>query len=264
MSKSSGIIFDIKHFAVHDGPGIRTTIFFKGCPLRCSFCHNPESQNPFPEEIMNPSLSETEIVGFAKSVSELMVEIEKDIVFFDESEGGVTMSGGEPLLQLDFLVNLLKMCKQSEIHTALDTTGYSPLEALKTLDKYVDLYLYDLKFINRNQHEQHTGVSNEIILSNLKYLDRNRKKVIIRVPLIPKLTDTNENIMEIGEYVLSMKSIREVNILPYNRFGEQKYRRLNRNFELGPVGQLKTQSDKELNIIKNKLEDIGLRVKIGG
>ncbi|MHA1941667.1 MAG: glycyl-radical enzyme activating protein [Candidatus Hodarchaeales archaeon] len=264
MSNSSGIIFDVKHFAVHDGPGIRTTIFFKGCPLRCSFCHNPESQNPSPEEIMNPSSSNMEIVGTLKSVHEIMTEIEKDIIFFDESGGGVTISGGEPLLQVDFLLNILKMCKEFEIHTALDTTGYASVETIKAIDQYVDLYLYDLKFINSTKHEQHTGVSNEKILFNLKYLDKNQKNVNIRIPLIPNLTDTDENILEIGEYVRALSSIKNINLLPYNRFGEQKYHRLNRNFELGKIGQLKTQSDKELNRIKNMLEVLGIKVNIGG
>ena len=264
MNSSSGIIFDIKRFAVHDGPGIRTTVFFKGCPLNCWFCHNPESQNPQPEEIMKPNASETEIVGEQITINEIMIEIKKDIIFFDESGGGLTCSGGEPLNQPEFLLSLLDECKNEDIHTVLDTTGYGSLDLIKKLSKKVDLFLYDLKYLNEAQHTQITGVSNKKILNNLNFLDSIGQNLTIRVPLIPGFTDTENNIHEIGSYVSSLTTIDRVDILPYNRLGEEKYHRLNREFKLGEKGRIQTQSDTKLQKIKNMLEGYELKVNIGG
>jgi len=264
MNSITATIFDIKRFAVHDGPGIRTTIFFKGCPLNCWFCHNPESQNPLPEEIMKSTSTETEIIGNQVTVQEVIDEIKKDIIFFDESGGGVTISGGEPLMQIEGLTALLNECKKEEIHTAVDTTGYGPLDIIKSLQGKVDLYLYDLKFIDEVQHEKFTGVSNKNILNNLNFLDSTNQPTFIRIPLIPKFTDKEDNIHQIGSYVASLKNINHVDILPYNRFGEEKYRRLKREYKLGEIGRIQTQSEKELQKIKNILESYNLTVKIGG
>lgn len=263
MSSYSGVIFDIKRFAVHDGPGIRTTIFFKGCPLNCWFCHNPESQNPLPEEIMKGNSTETEIVGKQITVNEILTEIRKDIIFYDESGGGVTYSGGEPLMQAEFLHAIIKECQKEEIHTVLDTTGYGSLDLIKSLQGKVDLYLFDIKFIDEAKHIQFVGVSNKNILNNLRFLDSTKQSVFIRVPLIPGFTDTEENIHAIGSYITSLTTINHIDILPYNRFGEEKYHRLNREFKLGERGHIQTQSENELHKIKNILESYNLTVKIG-
>jgi pyruvate formate lyase activating enzyme len=264
MNSSSGIIFDIKRFAVHDGPGIRTTIFFKGCTLNCWYCHNPESQNPSPEPILRPNSNETEIIGRTVTIKELMEEIRKEIIFYDDSGGGVTVSGGEPLFQPDFLLNLLCECFNEEIHTAIDTTGYGSLELVKRLQRYVNLYLYDLKLINDTKHQYYTGVSNKIILENLKYLDSQNETVFIRIPIIPTITDTDENLQDLQAFLATLDSVKQINLLPYNRFGEGKYHRLNREYKYGPIDEIPTLTKNELNNIKYKFESIGFDVQIGG
>ncbi|MHA1975387.1 MAG: glycyl-radical enzyme activating protein [Candidatus Hodarchaeales archaeon] len=263
MNTHSGTIFDIKRFAVHDGPGIRTTVFFKGCSLNCWWCHNPESQNSEPETILRPNSLEEEIVGKTITIADLMDEIRKDLIFYDESGGGMTVSGGEPLMQPDFLVALLTECNQEKIHTAVDTTGHGSSDILKTLLGKVNLYLFDLKFIDDEKHHEYTGVSNRSIIHNIKYLDSEKASVIIRIPIIPGVTDTETNIYDLGVFISSsIQTIKKVNILPYNRFGEGKYPRLNRPYRF--TNQLKTPSDKKLNKIKNELETYGLDVQVGG
>ncbi len=263
MIPQSGMIFDIKRFAVHDGPGIRTTVFFKGCPLNCWWCHNPESQQLEPELILKPNSEVSEVVGREISLNELMEEVRRDIIFFDESGGGVTISGGEPLMQSEFLISILEECNKENIHTTLDTTGYSSLNIMRQILGKVNLHLYDLKFIDDEKHLEYTGVSNKLILENLKFLDSRKIPVIIRIPIIPGVTDSESNIKEISEFIsASLNSIRNVNILPYNRLGEGKYPRLNRSYRF--THQLTTPSDKELNKIKNQLETYGLEVQVGG
>ncbi len=219
-----GIIFDIKRFAIHDGPGIRTTVFFKGCPMKCPWCHNPESQKKCPERVANNG--KKEIIGVKRSVEEIIDEIEKEVVFYDESRGGVTFSGGEPLAQPQFLQALLKECRKRDIHTTLDTTGYVSPKTFKSIIDKVDMFLYDLKIMDDKKHIQCTGVSNRPVLENLKILSKKGKKVIIRFPVIPGITDTEENIKAVGTYVSSLKNISEIDLLPYHRIAEGKYRRL--------------------------------------
>lgn len=216
-----GIIFDIKRFAIHDGPGIRTTVFFKGCPMKCPWCHNPESQKKCPERVTNNG--KKEIIGEKRSVDEVIAEIEKEVVFYDESRGGVTFSGGEPLAQPRFLQALLKECRKRDIHTTLDTTGYVSPKTFKSIMDKVDMFLYDLKIMDDKKHIQCTGVSNRLVLENLKILSKKGKKVIIRFPVIPGITDTEENIKKVGTFVSSLKNIEEIDLLPYHRIAEGKY-----------------------------------------
>ena len=186
-----GIIFDIKHYAIHDGPGIRTTVFLKGCPLGCWWCHNPESrsgdifQYKKQEKIEGRIVEQIETIGKNYTVPEVMKEIEKDIVFFEESGGGVTFSGGEPFKQTEFLKELLKCCKKQEIHTCVDTTGYVKTDQLEKAALFTDLFLFDLKHFDDKMHIKYTGVSNKQILENLQLLDEMGKSVQIRYPLIP-------------------------------------------------------------------------------
>jgi pyruvate formate lyase activating enzyme len=192
-----------------------------------------------------------------------MDELRKDIIFYDESGGGVTISGGEPLMQPDFLLTILNECKKEKISTVIDTTGFSSLDVIKALVDRVDLYLYDLKFINDEKHKEYTGVSNQSILKNLQYLDSEKESVIIRIPIIPEVTDTKSNLQDLGTFIASsLQSITKVSILPYNRLGEGKYPRLNRPYRF--ANQLMTPSDKELNTIKNNLETYGIDVQVGG
>lgn len=264
--KTSGIIFDIKKFAIHDGPGIRTTVFFKGCPLDCWWCHNPESRKLEPETVVKTDSrfcppETTEVIGREISVEEVMAEVNKDTVFYDESGGGVTFSGGEPLMQPDFLNMLLSSCKQYSLHTAVDTTGYASYSTISKIYDNVDLFLYDLKLINEEQHRKYTGVSNKPILENLKRLSQNGKKIIIRIPIIPGITDMEENITGIARLLQTLPATPEVNILPYNLIGESKYQKFSIPNRLGKI---EPPSDEQMNELKNKLEAFALKVKIGG
>lgn len=211
-----GVLFNIKRFAIHDGPGIRTTVFLKGCPQRCWWCHNPESLNP----------GVFDGIGETRTAAQVMQEIEKEMIFYDESGGGVTFSGGEPLMQPEFLSILMDRCKKNEIHITLDTSGcVSPIVFNSVIDK-VDLFLYDLKIIDENGHKKYTGASNRFALENLETLSKKRKKTIIRFPMIPGITDADENVTAVANFVCSLKSIRDIEVLPYHRTAEQKYRRL--------------------------------------
>lgn len=301
---NKGIIFDIKRYAIHDGPGIRTTVFFKGCPLRCPWCHNPEGEHPEPEIVWHKKRCQThcqdclpvcpkkaiqkkgktvlidltrcdlcgvcvdvcpyealQIIGREATVQDVMQEIQKDSVFYEESSGGVTFSGGEPLMQPEFLEALLKECRRDHIPTAVDTCGYVPSELFEKIAGKVDLFLYDIKLVDEERHKKHTGASNKIILENLRMLSDKGKRVIIRIPLVSDVNDDTENIRQTIEFLLSLKNVRKINLLPYHRGGEEKYRRLGaknsrRSFE--PTSKRKTER------IKESFKDHGFIVKTGG
>jgi pyruvate formate lyase activating enzyme len=298
-----GIVFDIKKFSIHDGPGIRTTIFFKGCPLSCWWCHNPESQAPEPELVFRESrcircgtceavcaqgaiswdgdvvftdgenctlcgncvevcyAEAREIAGQEMTVAQVMTEIERDIPFYDESGGGVTFSGGEPLFQLDFLLALLRACKEKEIHTALDTCGFAPWETLDDIREYVDLFLYDLKLIDDAKHRKFTGVSNELLLRNLQMLSERGHNIFLRVPIVPGINDDDENICQTGTFAAALPHLNQVDILPYHHAAVEKYKRLNKVYGLP---EIRPPSDERIVEIAQILAGFGLQVKIGG
>jgi pyruvate formate lyase activating enzyme len=264
----SGVVFHIKRYAVHDGPGIRTTIFLKGCASRCWWCHNPESQESEPElvnkinKLNGIDLQESELIGKTMTAHEVLNEIDKDILFFDESGGGVTFSGGEPLMQPEFLSQLLILCKKKSIHTAIDTTGYATLEVFQGIASHVDLFLYDIKFIDDVMHQKYTGVSNCEILQNLKFLINSEKKVILRFPVVPDITDTEQNIYQIKAFISEVKKgSQDVDLLPYHTIANAKYKRLcKENKMLG----IREPSPARLNELKKEFEQLGLNVKIGG
>jgi len=251
--KSKGLIFDIRRFSIHDGPGIRTTVFFKGCPLKCRWCHNPESQRAFPETFKNKT------IGEEKTVADIVKEIEKETIFYDESRGGVTFSGGEPLEQPHFLEALLDECKKKEIHTTLDTSGDSHPSIFNPIIDKVDLFLFDLKIMDEKEHKKYTGVSNHFILQNLKTLAKKKKNVIIRFPVIPTITDTDENIKSIASFVMSLKNIHEIDLLPYHRTGETKYRHL--GFEYNMEG-ITPPDDNRMEEIKHLFEQNTQNIEI--
>jgi len=268
---TTGIIFDIKKFSIHDGPGIRTTVFLKGCPLSCWWCHNPEGQASREELILHPDrciacracveacsrgaitsdrgtivtsrerctacgacvevcyAGARELVGRQMTVADVMAEIERDRPFYDQSGGGVTFSGGEPLSQPAFLRDLLEACKDMELHTVLDTCGFVAWEVLDGVRAYVDLFLYDLKLIDDARHREVTGVSNEPILRNLSRLSREGHRIILRVPIIPGVSDDETNLRQIGRFAASLPSLRRVDLLPYHRIGRDKYQRLGKD-----------------------------------
>ena len=262
-----GIIFDIKHFAVHDGPGIRQTIFLKGCPLSCWWCHNPESQSREVEHYikrnkLDGKTFEREMnIGYRVTPDVLMDTIKGDRIFFEESGGGVTFSGGEPLMQFDFLKEVLQLCKQEAIHTAVDTTGFVSQKRIEEIAPLIDLFLYDVKLMDNDEHLKYTGVPNRQILENLHWLDENNYKVRIRIPLIPGITDTEYNIAEIQKFLQRFKNIHEVDLLPYHNISNSKYRRFHKENKMGTIPAMQSEP---INQLKASFTRQGLNVKIGG
>ena len=267
MSETQGIIFDIKRFAVHDGPGIRQTIFLKGCPLRCWWCNNPESQDPGIEKafktykLEDETYSEEVEIGRIMTVSDVMKEIRKDILYFDGSDGGVTISGGEPLYQPDFTYALLSQCKDEGIHTALDTCGYADDETFIKIANKADLLLYDIKLMDDDLHEKFTGVSNVNILNNLNHAIELGTRIFIRIPLIPSITDTEKNITEIWEFLSELKGIDEIDLMPFHDFAKGKYERYEKTSLMKDVV---TSSTSNIDEIKENFEILNIPVKVGG
>jgi pyruvate formate lyase activating enzyme len=303
MKDGRGTIFDIRRFSIHDGPGIRTTVFFKGCPLRCVWCHNPESQSPFPEMILQPSrctlcgecleacpngaiyqegdqiLTDREkcklcqscaqvcyaearrFTGQELSLAQVMDEVTRDTAFYDQSGGGVTFSGGEPLFQAGFLESLLVACKESEIHTALDTCGYAPFQILERLRGWVDLFLFDLKHLDDAIHRELTGVSNRLILDNLERLAGLGHEIYLRVPLIPGVNDDLDHLHALAEYAVGLPHLLGIDLLPYHAIGVEKYGRLNKPAWMPPAGSLPAGRAEE---IQSLFQTYGLVTRLGG
>ena len=298
-----GLVFDVKRYAIHDGPGIRTTVFLKGCPLACWWCHNPESQSPGVEMIFtenrciacgacleacghgalsggalgpaaDPSRCERcgacaaacyaearRMVGRETTADDVMAEVERDAAFYEQSGGGVTFSGGEPLMQIDFLDGLLRASKARGFNTALDTCGYAPWEAIERVRARVDLFLYDLKVVDDARHRELTGVSNELILSNLTELSRRGHAIFLRVAIIPGLNDNDDSLRAIGAFASHLPNLNGIDILPYNRLGADKYERLHRVYKLAGTGEL---PDERMGAAALLLGGYGLNVRIGG
>ena len=251
MTKAT--LFDIARNSYVDGPGIRTTVFFKGCNLHCAWCHNPESQSAKPQMMFYkhkctgcgkckekcPNALEKcdlcskctlycphdarEICGKEYAVDAVLREILKDKSFYEASGGGVTFSGGECMLQIEFLTEVLKACKENGIHTAVDTAGHVPYERFEKILPYTDLFLYDVKCFDSEKHKQYTGVRNELILENLKNLLATDTPVWIRIPIIPTVNDTEEEIQQFKDYIFSCGKPEKIELLPYHAMGEHKY-----------------------------------------
>ena len=266
LSENKGIIFDIKRYAVNDGPGLRVTVFLKGCPLKCLWCHNPESQSPMPETIERTrrvgerSFTYMETIGKPYAVQELMLQIDKDWLFMEESGGGVTFSGGEPLMQADFLEAALIACKERGYHTAVDTSGYASPIVLKRIAEYTDLFLFDIKHLNPECHKKGTGGELETVLNSLDILSNTGKNIIVRFPFIPGY---NNNIEQLNglKSLLSEKGIKEIHILPFHKIGDGKYYRMNM---ANSMANTIPPSDKETEQVCNFFLSAGFRVKTGG
>ena len=303
IQEHSGCIFDIKRYAIHDGPGIRTTVFFKGCPLRCRWCHNPESWKNNPElsvrfsrcigcgrctevcsrnaitmvdnrpvtdlekcnlcgECINVCLTGArEIIGSWTTVSQVMAEVEKDRIFYDQSGGGVTFSGGEPLYQYNFLLALLENCRSSGIHSAVDTTCYAKRDIIQRVAAQTDMFLCDIKHMDPQIHKEYTGVDNSLILENIRYLAQTGANIKIRIPVIPGFNDDDKNIEMTAQFVKSLETIEQVDILPYNSGGLEKATRLADDLE---IMKKVTPNNGEMENIKKNLQEFGFKVTIGG
>ena len=251
---NKAIFFDIQRNSFVDGPGIRTTVFFKGCNLRCAWCHNPESQSAKPQMMFYKDkctgcgkcksvcpyhleqcelcgkctlycpVDARKVCGKEHTVDEVLKEVLKDKAFYETSGGGVTFSGGECMLQIDFLAEILKKCKENGIHTAVDTAGHIPFESFEKILPYTDLFLYDIKIFDSQKHKQYVGVGNELILENLKKLFERKAKLWIRIPIIPDVNDSIEEIRKIKDFLKTIGTAEKIELLPYHTMGENKYR----------------------------------------
>ena len=265
----SGIIFDIQRYSIHDGPGIRTTVFLKGCPLSCFWCQNPESQAIRPEILFDknrctscsqciiicPSgankltsegtrIDRNKCIGCGKcvescpnearkltgrhtTVDEIIDELLRDRDFYENSGGGITLSGGEPALQSEFALQLLQRCKEEGLHTTLDTCGYVPWQTMQKLLEYTDLVLYDIKCLNTKKHSKATGKPNDLIIANARRMAK-YKETWVRIPLVPGFNDSTEDIMAIVRFVKKELGLVKIDLHPYNKLGEGKYNRLDK------------------------------------
>lgn len=273
----TGVLFDIRRYSIHDGPGIRTAVFFKGCPLQCAWCHNPEGISFTPELIFRPTrcilcddcldvcpnvavsrhgnaiqidrarckvsgncavacpAEALEVVGRRMAVEQVLAEIERDRTFYEQSGGGVTFTGGEPLAQPRFLLDLLSACRTRGLHTVLDTCGYAPWPVLDEIRPLVDLFLYDLKLVDDARHREWTGVSSADILSNLRKLSEAGSHIQVRMPLIPGINDDEENLRATGTFLASLTRVPPVELLAYHNIAEAKYAGLGREYGMGDV-----------------------------
>lgn len=300
---TKGIVFDIKKFALHDGPGIRTTVFLKGCPMRCDWCHNPESQS-FKMELMvrrsrcircgsctvlcefealklakdGPRVNllkckvcgecadvcnaeALQLIGRETTAEEVMNEVLKDEPFYKESGGGVTFSGGEPLGQPKFLLELLKASKRKGLHTTVDTCGCAKWKDIERIASYTDLFLYDIKLMDPKRHHKHTGMSNKLVVENLKKLSGSGASIVVRLAIIPGINDDEKNIEETGKFVAKLKGVERIDILPYHAMAADKYANLQRNEKMAAV---KPPTKQRMQGIAKMLAKHGLEVSIGG
>jgi pyruvate formate lyase activating enzyme len=299
----TGTIFDIKRFSIHDGPGIRSTVFLKGCPLVCQWCHNPESQSFQPELIFRPDRclacgacvddcphgniqiidgkiaqnksdclacgaccrtcypGARELIGREVTPEEVLKEVIRDNVFYQESGGGVTFSGGEPLSQADFLEECLALSKETGLSTALDTCGYGSWGDLQRQLPYLDLVLFDLKVLNDDLHQKYTGISNQDILENFHQLCSSDLDVVVRRPVIPGVNDSEEEIQDLGEFLIAYNGKIKIDLLPYHSLSADKYLRLGRE---GEEGEWEKPSEIIKERIMNQLMELGIEVGWGG
>lgn len=300
---AKGIIFDIKRFAIHDGPGIRTTVFFKGCPLHCLWCHNPEGIAKGPELMVRSSrcsqcyscidacprgairrnsgpvavdrekcdlcgdcvkvcmYEALEMAGREVRVADVVQEIERDRIFFEQSGGGVTLSGGDPVSQPDFCRGLLAEMNKRSIHAALDTAGLAAWDILWECAALADLILYDLKLMDEKRHMKFTGVSNVKVLDNLERLAKAGKDIAVRIPLMAGVNDDEANLAGAINFLLRLETTKKVSLLRYHQGGREKYKNLDQtaSFQI-----FEPPSDKRMEEIRRKFTDKGFRVKIGG
>ena len=254
-----GRIFNIQRFSIHDGPGIRTIVFFKGCYMRCAWCCNPESQRYEIETLIEGG--KEKIVGRDVTVSDIMPEILSDMPYYRRSGGGVTLSGGEVLAQADFAAELLKACKEAGLHTAIESSANAPFSDIEKLLPYLDLYLMDIKHMDSKKHKEYTGAPNERILENAKLIAKSRVELIIRTPVIPTFNDSDVDIRAIASFARELDGVREYHLLPYHRLGADKYRGLGRTYSMS---EIEPPAKEKMQHLLSVAETSGLYCQIGG
>lgn len=260
LTQVTGRIFNIQRFSIHDGPGVRSIIFLKGCPLRCRWCCNPESQSYKVESITTGGVTKT--VGRDVTVGEVMEEIERDRVYYRRSGyGGVTLSGGECLWQPEFSEALLRTCRERGISTAIETTGYADMDIIRRLLPHIDTVLMDIKHVNSEKHKEFTTKDNSLILENAQCIAREAKRLIIRTPVIPTFNDTEEEIGAIASFASSLERVEEMHLLPYHRIGSDKYAGLGRNYGMADISP---PSKEKMAALYEVVTKYGLKCQIGG
>lgn len=300
----SGLVLNIQRYSIHDGPGIRTTVFLKGCPLTCWWCHNPESQcaqrevivvetrcvrcglcrkvcpveqlpAPAGEGVRAAPVACTrcgacveacptgaiQMAGAEMTVADVLAEVRKDQIFYDESGGGMTISGGEPLSQPAFVKELLAACRAEGIATAVDTCGYGCRDQLLEIAKLTNLFLYDLKLVNPQRHETYTGVTNEGIIENLRALGEVHKNIWVRIPVVPGINDSPADLDAAGELILQIKGVQQVNLLAYHDTAANKFERLGRPYR---VSEVSAPTQQQMDSLAERMRKFGLNVKTGG
>lgn len=258
MSDIKGRIFNIQRYSIHDGPGIRTIVFFKGCYMRCAWCCNPESQRYEIENMIEGGKQKT--VGRDVTVSDLMPELLADMPYYRRSGGGITLSGGEVLAQADFARELLRACKEAGLHTAIETACSLPYTEIQKLLPYLDLVLMDIKHMDSAKHKEFTGVGNERILENARMLAEEGVELIIRTPVIPGVNDSDASIRAISQFAREI-GVREHHLLPYHRLGSDKYIGLGRSYSLS---EILPPSRERMEHLLSVAEESGLKCQIGG
>ena len=249
---TSGIVFDIKEFTIHDGPGIRTTVFLKGCPMSCMWCHNPEGQSRQPQVIRG--LAGDRIAGKEYTAIELASLLNQQIDILRANEGGLTFSGGEPLLQADFVAEVIDLL--DDVHVLLDTSGYGQEQDFRQLANRSNLVFFDLKLIDGIAHQHYTGCDNDLILKNLHLLNEMGKPFVIRVPLVPGVTDTNQNLADIVLTLRGLSGLLRVDLLPYNKAAGSKYRYAGMEFKPD------YDESQEHNLNTELFEQAGIKVNV--
>ena len=264
-----GLIFSVKRYSIHDGPGIRVTFFMKGCPMNCLWCHNPEGISPYPEIVIQTNrvgdreFSNNEEVGKYYTAENILEILDKEKVFINQSRGGVTFSGGEPMLQFEFLLEALKSCKANGYHTAVDTSGYSSTENYKSIIPFTDLFLFDIKHLDEERHFEFTGVSNTGILDNYKLLLESGKDIMVRIPFVPGFNDDHDHLERLRQFLSTTKtsSLKKINLLPFHKIGSSKYKRFNIPYRMGSV---EPPAKEKMQEVKEFFLETGVKVKIGG
>jgi pyruvate formate lyase activating enzyme len=301
MKLKEGIVFNIQRYSIDDGPGVRTTVFLKGCPLSCLWCSNPESQNPQPEvtwrytsckkcctcvkacplgiikldeegihidrkscnlcgKCIEACVPEAlKMSGTKMTVDEVYNVVKRDIDYYNASGGGITCSGGEILVQADFVAALFKKCQTDGIHTCADTSGYGTQKAIEKILTYTDLVYFDMKHMNPVEHKKYCGQSNDLIFNNLSLVIKKKIPLVIRIPLIPGYNDSDENISAIAKTVSKLTKKAVISILPYHSYGSNKYRMIDMKYMLDDV---KTPSEDELNKVRQIIESFGLKCEV--